>query len=303
MKSIKLVAQPTNNRAIMFHQLLGQKELSSKYKVIDLISIELDEDAHYNILFDGDCLNKDMVNSLISLKERSDSVGILDISINKFDNDHVGFIQTLAVSCAKFVSCADAVLQEIVYEMTGRLSCIVEEPLITEEFKEADTNSNVSGDELEVLWYGDAEEVFSVKKYETGGKHKNLKVLVKPSERQLNKAMNSADIVFLPKTFTIVEEDNRLRKVEDCLLRGKLVAAPDLDLDTDNLAFNMDLQTVISFYMETSIAKFIKQKQVLLREKKGVGNSVNQLLFTLREAPHDNYHDGLDTFMLEDIIE
>lgn len=298
MYTVKLVANPDNKRAKLFSELISV--VGAEYKVQGPINLVYDIEADYNVFFDTDvCQSRHAASEIADLKGKT--ITIFDVSEDSFLSDKIGGLQTLSCVCAKFITCANEHMQECVYDNTGRLAAIVGTPVNADDFHEADTKAQCDVGDLDIYWFGSLIDIFSVKSLTLNKKY-NIMAGTTTIEKIHNRNLNKSDIVFFPKTYNTASEFARLAKVEECIIKGKFVAAPDLEFDYEGLAFDGDIETTLAFYMEADINTWIKAKQKILRESEGMDNSINQLVFAFSEAPSDEFSDNLETTIETDHI-
>lgn len=251
--------------------------------------------------FDKDFIsNKEMeksVNELLKYRNHDLSKAVLDISEDRFTQEKIGPVLTLCAVCAGSVTCSTAEIQESIYENTGRLASIVESPFDDFSFKEADKNSDKEMLEPTILWFGDVEDIFTIRNIQTEHKTLNFKICLmgeSSSVRKLNKLFLTSDFVYLPPTFDQVSEQRRENKVRIALLEGKFVVAPNMKEPYNNFVFDGTLNEALSFFRSNNITDWIEEKQQLIQNEFGVERTKKQLQKAILNAKNDDFLANLE---------
>jgi len=295
---IKVTLASKNTKKDSQRRHLFQK-LITKSKTSELV----EEKPDHVIYFDTDLLKEPKVNSvteLLKFKEEEFLNAILDITEDLYEDEEYGSVLTLCTVCAGFITCSNATLQEAIYNATGRLAYIVGDPILETMVKEPDTNEAKETNKPYILWFGMPNEIFTVRQEQVDNKFFKINTCIlhtNSTNKQIDNAFNKADILYLPKTFDELGEDNRAMKVQLCLMEGKFVVAPDLPIEYSHLAFNGSLKEGVTFYRKSDIAVWIKEKQNLLLEAAGLPHSLEQFTKALELAPNDEFLDNLGYFL------
>lgn len=290
-----------NQRLVLFKRLIGEIETCEL--------VEEKSEPNFTIYFDTDFIEGGSQKSIVELlkfKDLESSKTILDLTTDQFDDDKIGPILTLCVICAGFVTCLNADMQESIYENTGRLAYIIENPVLETHFKLPDTDVNKEINDPYILWYGLPREIFTVRQFQVQNKEHNINTVIvysTASNKIVTGAFNRANIIFLPETFDAIGEQNRLVKVQLAVLEGKFVVAPNLPVDYRELAYNGSLEDAIELYRKYDIATWISSKQQVLKEIEGTGKSLFQLQKAFELAPTDDFLANLDYFLDSEEIE
>lgn len=304
--TIKLVASPDSERAKLFKALATMKEGTEVKGEIDTTP---DPTCDYNIFFDfsGFETNKEeMVKLIIGLEPTS--IPIVDVNTSLFEDVNASSFQIVSCISAGYLTCSSDTLQEEIYEATGRLAAIINWPLFDTDFYEPDAKEE---GELSVLWFGTINELFSIAPTVASNTKHKLTVAM-PNRASIkgfkylkdygaakDKVIQNSDIIYLPRTFSAADEENRMAKVEDCIMLGKFVVAPDLEVDYDGLAFDGDLDTAVESYRSTDadLTKWITEAQAVLKRRFNPEVSSDQFAFALKEAPNDEFTKNLDFYL------
>jgi hypothetical protein len=303
-KRIKIVCSSTkkgplpNTRAHTFF-LLCQKLAKSEYTTYPDFTINEDVDeADYIFVFDQVLLKKKNYNYFIETvaKTNLDNT-ILDVSKDVFDHETLGPVLTLCVVCAGFVTCVDAKLQERIYECTGRLAHIVNTPVNEDIFKKPEDDKIKRVLNPNILWFGSSNDIFSVRKEQV--KFNRIETLIVDDwERVDNKkvltALNFADIIYLPKSFSSSSEEERAKKAIFATTQGKFVIAPDLVQPFDKLSAADTFRQALEVYRKSNITLLISLAQNFLKENYSFDKSVQQFKKALEIAPTDTFQDDLN---------
>lgn len=290
------VEEKTLKRSSNLKQLLNESEFAEI----------VDESPDFTLYFDTDFLTSEADKSVIELIQYKDneSLGksILDItSTDIFDDEHKSPLLTLCTVCAGFVTCPDAITQEAIYEATGRLAHIVENPLLSERLKEPDLDEDKNVNNPRILWFGLPNEIFSIRAEQVKFKDKyNIRTTVinsATSQRKVQKSFDLADLIYLPPTSLQHSEENRGIKVQLGLLEGKFVIAPDLLEPIEGLTYNGSLEEGLDYYKNNNITEWIKEKQKILLENEGVNKSLSQMIKAIELAEEDDFLDNIDYFL------
>lgn len=309
MKNIKVQLAPKqghNNRRDLFKSLLKKVE---DVTVVDQNTPK--EDISYRFYFDTDLIYRNEkaldtpIAELLEVQKEDLSKAVLDITHDQFDDEELGALLTLAIVCASFVTCIDAEMQETIYLNTGRLAHIIDNPLTPDMFKEPDSDETKEVTEPSLLWIGTLADVFSIKELTTTYKDYNVKIhnLSSCTERALQKSIERADLIVLPKTFSEEGEASRVDKVKYCLMEGKFVTAPDLPEPYTDLAYNSTLPEAVDFLRHSSITKWITTAQNRLKEKEHIDRSVSQMNKAFDLLPEDTFLDNLESFLENEEIQ
>lgn len=272
--TVKLVGDTDNKRAQLFSALLKDTE---KFTQLGRISYTVNREANYNIIFNF----KDM-ETLRKLKvpiPHADKFVIYDVSEDLYDNKKWCQLVTLLTVCSSYVTCANELLQEKIYEVTGRLATIVRTPIDIEKIKKP-VISNTKG----FLWYGSISDVFSIYKNKSNkdltiallnGRIEGDNVVAINSTKKKSKVLDKFDIVYLPETSTIEGEIRRLDKIKECTLLGKAVV--------QDIAKGLPTKKKLLEGLFTA--------QQILIEEEGYEAAVGQLEWALEQTPVDDYLD------------
>jgi hypothetical protein len=290
----KLVSKKDNKRAELFATAIASLD---DYRATK--GTKIDYSCDYHIFFNFSGIEKDRATVLAELFELRDKgkFTIFDISNEDFiDDSDIDYYLLFSAACS-FVTCASERIQEKLYELTGRLGFLVCNPIEAKNFiapqwtKEKEPN---------VLWFGKAKDVMSVRPYLTKNTHR-IKVATPTklsntedradtallrNEKALTEELTDADIVFLPPTFTREGELRRFKKVEEALIKGAFVVAPRLEYDWENLAYNKELDIAIDHLKKnkTETSEGILEKQNLLKAKYSFENITESIKSSLELA-------------------
>ncbi len=262
-----------------------------------------EEPVDFYIYFDTDLLasgKEQPITELLTFKDEEGADAIFDVTQDVFNDEQLGSVLTLCVVCAGFVTCSSAEVQEAIYNATGRLAYMVENPILDETMKEADSNETKAIGNPYILWFGMANEIFTVRQQQVENTQFNINTIIlndTSSDKIIDNAFSKADIIYLPKTFDDLGERNRGMKVQLSLLEGKFVVAPDLPVEYKELAMNGSLMQGIEYYQKFDISKWIKKKQETLLANSGLANSLEQFVKALELAPTDAFLDNIDYFL------
>lgn len=243
--------------------------------------------------------NLEVVVELL-LQASDKSIGIIDVTDFEISDPAVCDLMILAICSAGFVVCDTAKTQERIYELAGRLAPIIESPLAPESLTEPDDLTVANFKKPTILWFGTKNEVFSVKTYE---KAYGLTTAFPSTYRRKNafaRKIESADFIFLPKTYTVEDEFARQLKVESMVKLGKLVVAPALETDFEGLAIDSDLPAFLDEVQNCTVVlatSHIVNAQKALLKKYSIEASKDQLMFALREAPKDEFNSQLENYL------
>lgn len=306
--TINLIAEEESDRARLFKALLGTKAKITKYA---------NYEKEINIFFNFDTFQDDknrMLSTLVDM-DNKEALTILDISkdIDFDDTSIYGSYLIVAVVCAGFVICSNEVLQEEIYDNTGRVAYLIKDP-INLEFVKPQAPSQVI-DDLKILWYGDIRDVLSVRPDITIDNHNitvacssfvaNTKdrantILLK-NQKDKMAALKEYDVVYLPRTYTTEAELARYTKVQEAVAAGKFVIAPKLEFDIgENMAFNGDLNDGLAYIQSTpkeEMLKELQELQDLLKQRENRQQLKNNLEKALSLAPQDDYTKNLDELL------
>jgi len=274
VKTVKLVGDVDNPRAILFSDIL--KNLDN-YSQAGRISSQINRDSDFSIVFNFKDLDTLKKLKIPVIPGKDEKFLIYDVSEDLFDHKKWGPLVTMLTVCSNYVTCADEVLQERIYEVTGRLSTIVRNPVNLEKLVEPVLNNT-----KDLLWYGTISDVFSVYKYKNNkdltiallnGKIAGDNVVTVKSQKKRDKLFKKFDVVFLPETPTIEGEIRRMEKIKECTLMGKAVI--------------QQLET--SLPTKKKLKENLAWAQQILIEEEGYESVVGQLEWALEQTPKDDY--------------
>lgn len=238
---------------------------------------------------------------------------ILDISnTDAFLNDQMFNFVSMSIVLATFVTVANDLLQELVYEYTGRLALVVENCFNDATMFEDPTLSQAENPN--VLWIGRKSEVFSVKQ-------EQVTLSKAKSDVQINIAfsdggiegragkpflalLNRSDVIYLPREVTDDEtEFNRSCKIQYALKKAKFVIAPDFPTDHpySKAVFLGTLLEGIEFYKSTNSHSWVTASQQELKNVHSFAKSLTQFKLAMERGPKDDYLANLDNTLLEEL--
>lgn len=292
---ISLHKEKANPLAYEYLRKEALEEALSGLPEVELKDLPKDQ-TDYTYYFDGELfvINKEIsrenVADLLNFTEHDLPKAILDVThIELFDNPELSFKLSLCCICASIVTCPSAIAQEVIYEHTGRLARIVETPIRENVFKPADLDTEKDTTDPLILWIGNMEEIFSIRKdQKTNYPDLNIEALVleNSSQKMVERKVEQADIIYLPKTNTELGEQSRVEKVLYALLEGKFVVAPDL-IDQQDLAFDGNLKKAIAYFRKRNITEWIEEKQNILRERSSLEQTQQQLQAVIKAIPEE----------------
>lgn len=273
-------------------------ESSTKYENYSKPSQQINQKANVNIVTVFKDYNK-FLNLEIPdspfVKKSTDHMTILDVSEDLFDRKDWGPLISLLCVSVDFVICSNSLLQERIYEYTGRLASIVANPYIIEVTPPRLEDFEDKGS---LLWFGSVKDIFSIRPFTKTLPGLDIasdallshtdKFKLFRSERDKTKILDKYSFVFLPKTFNEDGELRRLEKVKEALYRGKAVFAPDLEIDFDNLAINADVNSIEEF-SPSELVELVKQSQQKLVELEGKEAVIAQLERAIEQAKTDDF--------------
>ena len=126
----------------------------------------------------------------------------------------------------------------------------------------------------------------------------NTLLISSPEKRK--DAIRASDIVFLPKTYAAESEMHRYKKMEEALVLGKFVIAPDLNFDYEGLSFDGDLEDGLAYIQACTYGQLyeeIKESQNKIKERENVEVAKANLRQALEQAPFDDYVKNLDDLL------
>ncbi len=263
--------------------------------------------------FKNSCINIFLNTDLVK-KNKKDASGILEDMFETVETNPVILdlsltdrvltdLDIIAMGISHEYTTDTANTQKDIFTLTGKIApLIVDSDTVFSNCKEP----KPFREEPKIIWFGSKEDQFSVRKEVI--KNKDLLDLVfdTPYNKKLfNIKMGRANIVYLPKTYTELQEFNRKQKAIKALKEGKFVIAPDCDEDT---FFNGTLEEGISFYQNTNteIEHYVVEMQEKLKQKYGSSSSetLKHLDNVCKEALLQNLEDlNLNEDFAEDIVD
>jgi hypothetical protein len=309
VSTVRFVNGKDSPRAHLFRKVIDSLD---GYEITD------SEDAKYQIIFNIDDepnTEKDTFSQLIDLAELRESYIVFDISDEDFMTPPASDFYALFSSAASFVTCSTEFIQESLYEQTGRVAYLVANPIESKEFKKPHFKSPITS--AEILWYGETRDIMSIRPYLTKNKH-NIKIAttgtvsytedradttIMRSNKIKDKVLSDAHIVFLPPTHHHEGEIRRQRKVEEAIMEGKIVVAPELNFDSDDLAFDCTLDSALNYLTNLKEPnEVVQNKQDKLKHKYAPEITKESLHAALDLVPADFYQQELDYYIAEDTL-
>jgi glycosyltransferase involved in cell wall biosynthesis len=296
-RTVNLIASEKNKRADLFERVINDLD---EYKIKKEKNINLDTNYHVFFNFSGIQNKKaDILSNLFELRNKG-LYTIFDISTEDFMKDKDADYYLLFASACSFVTCSSESIQEQLYDLTGRLAYLVHNPIAAIEFLACE---DFTGGNPDILWYGQTKDVMSVRPYLTSNTY-NIRVATTApishtkdrastaiinNPKNKRKALDAADIVFLPPTFTREGELRRYKKVEESIISGKYVIAPRLEYDWENLAHNEELDQAVEYYITNPIdaGATVRTKQESLKTKYSIDNVKESLKSSLELATEE----------------
>jgi len=175
VKTVRVVSESEHQRAKLFEDIIKGLEH------YDCSTGTFTDKQNYNIFFNFSGFENDkalLLSEFIELRN-SGAVIIYDISDEQFFETPDADYYILLAATANFITCSSELIQETLYEQTGRLAYLVADPIDASVFTPP-TESSSAKDDLDnqdprILWYGEARDIMSVRPFITKNPY-NIKI-------------------------------------------------------------------------------------------------------------------------------
>jgi hypothetical protein len=190
-----------------------------------------------------------------------DGFKVFDVCDDHFDRDHGEYYEFM-IQNADLVTCNTAAMQERIYDVTGKLSQVVSDPI---SFTSGAVE-NLNFDDPKILWFGNAVNLESLQSHI--GSLPNLTIItnvnidIKPpnvssmlwQEGLVENVIHDYDIVIIPRNdheWALTKSPNR---AVDAIHAGKFVISdfPEVYGELGDFMYIGDIQEGITFYNDPS---------------------------------------------------